>query len=245
VNRKLVLLNLVLLALAAGLGWTFRKRWLEGQARDRAIFVNAARKMAMLPPPPLVSPKIVAPAEYLEVAQRTLFSKDRNPNVVIEPEKPKPEPPMPALPAYYGQMTLFDPVVFLALAGGGQKSYHPGDKVGAFELVTFDREKITLAWNGKTVERRLQELTPKEAAPQPVQAVAVQAAPPAAPQVKSIGGSTADSNADKGPMGVDMGANLFGCKTGDTAANGTVTNGYKKVIVRGLMGESCHWEQVK
>jgi hypothetical protein len=44
---------------------------------------------------------------------------------------------------------------------------------------------------------------------------------------------------------VDMGANLYGCKTGDTTPNGTVVNGYKKVVVRGLMGESCHWEQVK
>jgi hypothetical protein len=244
VNRKLILLNVVLLALAGGLGWTLRQRWIEGHARERAIFVNAARKMALLPPPPLVSPKTVAPAEYLDVAQKMLFSKDRNPNVVIEPEKPKPEPPMPALPSYYGQMTLFDPVVFLSLGGGGQKSYHPGDKVGAFELVTFDREKITLAWNGKTVERKLQELTPKDAPP-PVPAAAAQAAPAAAPQVKSIGSAPSQSDADKGPMGVDMGANLYACKTGDTAPNGTVTNGYKKIVVRGLMGDSCHWEQVK
>jgi hypothetical protein len=244
VNRKLILLNVVLLALAGGLGWTLRQRWIEGQARERAIFVNAARKMALLPPPPLVSPKTVAPAEYLDVAQKMLFSKDRNPNVVIEPEKPKPEPPMPALPSYYGQMTLFDPVVFLSLGGGGQKSYHPGDKVGAFELVTFDREKITLAWNGKTVERKLQELTPKDAPPQ-VPAAAAQAAPAAAPQVKSIGNAPSQSDADIGPMGVDMGANLYACKTGDTAPNGTVTNGYKKIVVRGLMGDSCHWEQVK
>jgi len=244
-NRKVILLNLVLAALAVALGWTLRQRWLEGQARERAIFVNAARKMALLPPPPLVTPKTVAPAEYLDVAQKMLFSKDRNPNVIIEPEKPKPEPPMPALPAYYGQMTLFDPVVFLALGGASQKSYHPGDKVGAFELVTFDREKITLAWNGKTVERKLQELTPKEPVPQPAQPVAAQSAPPATPQVKSIGAGSSDSNADKGPMGVDMGANLYGCKAGDTAPNGTVTNGYKKVVVRGLMGDSCHWEQAK
>jgi hypothetical protein len=242
-NRKVILLNLVLVALAAGLGWTLRQRWIEGQARERAIFVNAAHKMALLPPPPLAPLKVVAPAEYLDVAQKTLFSKDRNPNVVIEPEKPKPEPPMPALPAYYGQMTLFDPVVFLALGGGGQKSYHPGDKVGAFELVTFDRDKITLAWNGKKVERKLQELTPKEAPPQQAQPAA-QAAP-APPQVKSIGSAAAQSDADKSPFGVDMGASLYGCKAGDTAPNGTVTNGFKKVIVRGLMGDSCHWEQVK
>jgi hypothetical protein len=243
-NRKLILLNVVLVAMAAALGWTLRQRWLEGQARERAIFVLAARKMALLPPPPLALPKTVTPAEYLDVAQKMLFSKDRNPNVVIEPEKPKPEPPMPALPAYFGQMTLSDPVVFLAMGAAGQKSYHPGDKVGAFELVAFDREKITLAWNGKTVEKKLQELVPKEPLPQPAQPAAVQAAPAAAPQVRSIGGSS-DSNADKGPLGVDMGANLYGCKTGDSTPNGTVVNGYKKIVVRGLMGDSCHWEQVK
>lgn len=243
-KRKVILLNLALAALAGGLGWTLRQRWIEGQARERAIFVAAARRMALLPPPPLIAPKTVAPAEYLEVAQKTLFSKDRNPNVIVEPEKPKPEPPMPALPAYYGQMTLFDPVVFLALGGANQKSYHPGNQVGPFELVGFDRDKITLSWNGKTVERKLEELTPKEPVPQVAQAPVAQAAAPATPQVKSIG-SAPESNSDKGPMGVDMGANFFGCKTGESSANGTVINGYKKVIVRGLMGESCHWEQVK
>jgi hypothetical protein len=244
-KRKVILLNLVLAALAGGLGWTLRQRWIEGQARERAIFVTAARRMALLPPPPLVAPKTVTAAEYIDVAQKTLFSKDRNPNVIVEPEKPKPEPPMPALPAYYGQMTLFDPVVFLALGGASQKSYHPGDKVGAFELVGFDREKITLAWNGKTVERKLEELTPKEVVPQQVAQPAPAQAASAAPQVKSIGSGSADSNSDKGPMGVDMGANLYGCKAGDTAPSGSVVNGYKKVVVRGLMGESCHWEQVK
>jgi hypothetical protein len=243
-NRKLILLNLVLMALAVWLGWTLRQRWLEGQARERAIFINAARKMALLSPPPLVPPKTVMAAEYLDVAQKMLFTKDRNPNVVIEPEKPKPEPPMPPLPAYYGQMTLGDPVVFLATGPAAQKSYHPGDKVGPFELVTFDREKITLAWNGKTVERKLQELVPKEPIAV-VQAASAAAAPSSAPQVKSIGGPS-ESAAAKGPFGVDMGGgNLFGCKADDTAPNGTVVNGFKKVIVRGLMGLSCHWEQVK
>ena len=42
------------------------------------------RRSAQLPPPSPAPPEAVVPANYLDVAQKTLFSKDRNPNVIIE-----------------------------------------------------------------------------------------------------------------------------------------------------------------
>ena len=109
----------------------------------------------------------VSPADYLEVAQKTLFSKDRNPNVVLDPPPPpKPDPPMPALPVYWGQMSFGDPVVILTAAKAPeQKSYHRGDNIGDFKLVAFDSDSITFDWNGKQVERKLLELAPKDAQP--------------------------------------------------------------------------------
>ena len=121
----------------------------------------------MLPPPPVVQPKPATPAEYLDVAQKMLFSKDRNPNVVIEAPPAKPDPPLPPLPSYYGQMAFGTPVVFLSTLKEGQKSYHAGDKVGPFELVSFDHEKIDFKWNDKTVERKLADLVPKDNTPPP------------------------------------------------------------------------------
>ena len=145
---------------------------------------------------------------------------------------------MPPLPQYHGQMAMFgDPVLFMSAAdaSGTQKSYRAGDKIGPFEIVSFDREKITLAWEGKTVERKLSELAPKEAprealtaAPAP-SSVARPAATSLAPPVKAIG-------AEESSLGADMGGGFHGCVTGDTSPNGTVKDGYKKVMTQTPFG---------
>jgi hypothetical protein len=250
-NRKALLLDLALLALAGVLVWQIRQRWLEGQARERAIFTTAAHRMAVLAPPPVTPPKQVMAGEYVEVAQKMLFAKDRNPNVPIEPPPPPPvKPPLPPLPAYYGQMTIGDPVVLLASGNGDQKSYHVGDKIGPFELAAFDQEKIVLKWRDETVERKLADLKPKDATPSsqvaPRPALPA-AAKPASSGLTQIGSSSteAGSNADNGPFGVDVGGGYRGCTPGDKTPAGSVVSGYKKVISRGMFGDVCRWEQVK
>jgi len=247
-NRKALLLDLALLALAVVLAWQIRSRWLEGQARERAIFTNAAKRMAIFPPPPVAPVKQLTAGEYIDVAQKMLFAKDRNPNVPIEPPPPPPvKPPLPALPAYYGQMKFGEPVVLLASNGGPQKSYHVGDKVGPFQVAAFDLEKIVLSWNGETVERKLEDLKPKETAPAP--APAARAAAPGSPNpggaVRPIATSDNSSTADKGPLGIDVGGGFRGCTPGDTTPPGNQVNGYKKVVTRGMFGEVCRWEQIK
>jgi hypothetical protein len=250
-NRKALLLDLALVALAAALAWQIRQRWLEGQARERAIFTAAIHHLIVLPPPPVAPLKPVTGGEYIEVAQKMLFAKDRNPNVPIEPPPaPKPKPPLPALPSYYGQMAIGDPVVLLASSNGEQKSYRVGDKVGPFLLASFDREKIVLTWNGETVERKLDDLKPKDVAPSP--APAVRASAPAASSsspgaVKSIGASSDSvAEANKGPLGNDVGGGFRSCNPGDATPTGTVVNGYKKVVSPGMFGvQTCRWEQVR
>jgi hypothetical protein len=46
-------------------------------------------------------------------------------------------------------------------------------------------------------------------------------------------------------LGNDMGAGFRGCVAGDNSPAGTIKDGYKKVISRGLMGQACYWEQAK
>ena len=244
-NRKLILLNLVLIALAASLVWMMRARRAEARAHEHAVLAQAVRPKAVLPPVPVQPPRAVMPAEYIEVAQKTLFSKDRNPTVVIEPPPRKPDPPMPPLPQYHGQIAMFgDPVVLLSAAEPNaiQKSYRAGEKIGPFEIVSWDREKITFTWETKTVERKLSELAPKEAPPQAPAAAAAAASRPAsvslAPAVKSIG-------AEESSLGTDMGGGFHGCVAGDNSPNGTLKDGYKKVLTQTPFGASCHWEQVK
>ena len=101
--------------------------------------------------------------------------------MTVEQPKPAPEPPMPALPIYHGQMDFGEPVAFLSLPNQAaiQKGYHAGERVGDFKLLAFDRDKIEFEWNGKKVERKPQDLVAKEAAPgAPAAAVAAGNAPP-------------------------------------------------------------------
>ena len=187
-NRRIVLLNLALLALAGALVWTLRANWIEAKARERAVLQRKVAAKAVLAPPPLPGVKTVAPAEYIDVAGKMLFSKDRNPTVVVEPPKPAPEPVMPALPSYHGQMAIGEPVIFLSTsAAAPQRIYHAGEQVGDFKLVSFDEARAAFEWKGKNVERKLEELRPKDATVQAgTQAGAQAAAPASAPATTPV-----------------------------------------------------------
>ncbi len=245
-NRKVMLLNVLLVALALWLGWTLRAKWLDEEAHRRDMLKQAIRSVTVPPPPP--SPAVQRPvaAEYLEVAQRTLFTKDRNPNVEIPiPPAPPPPPPVPPLPVYRGQMAIGEPVVFLATGPTDEKGYRKGDMVGKFKLVAFDHDNITLEWDGKNLEHKVTDLVSRE--PQQAQQQTAAPAPsaPAAP-VTSLGAATPRKldGDDKNPvLGTDMGGPRA-CVAGDNSPAGTIVSGYKKVMTATLMGQSCHWEPV-
>jgi hypothetical protein len=257
-SRRIVFLNLALLALAAVLCWRLRVYWLSARAGERLILEQTVQPRGVFAPPPPPAVKPFAAVDYLEVAQKTLFSKDRNPTVVIEVPAPKPvppEPPMPPLPNFHGMMAMFgDSVIILSVGRDNtQKSYRAGDDVGPFKLVSFDRENVKLEWKGKTIDTSPEKLLAKEEAPNP-SAAQRQAPQPAAvaPQVTSLSPASAavsldsNSNSNKTPtLGVDMGGGYRACATGDTSPAGTVVNGFRKVVATTLMGNSCHWELVK
>ena len=77
------------------MGWVLRANWLEAQARERAVLQRKSRPRQYSLRPICPRVKAAAPAEYIDVASKMLFSKDRNPTVVVEPPKPAPEPVMP------------------------------------------------------------------------------------------------------------------------------------------------------
>lgn len=273
-NRRLLILDLVLVLFAAGLIWILRERYLEARAHEVAVLGKKIPPKPVLAPPSPQPLRPSTPADYADVAQKTLFSKDRNPNVVVEAPKPPPEPPMPALPIYHGQMAIGEPVALLSLPSqtATQKGYHAGEKIGDFKLVAFDEDRIELEWNGKKVERKPSELAPKEPAAQV--AVAAAAATPAAvaaaaagnhsaanyrpemgnpdasstaKSVTALGSAAAAEAASAPPQGVgeEIGAGVRQCLPGDSAPAGTILNGYQKRIISSMFGSVCRWEQVK
>ena len=240
-KRRLLLLNLVICALLVATGWRYRQIWREAREREqRVLQVRVApEKAAPLPPVSPYTPLVAA--NYFDVAQKMLFARDRNPNVIYEPPAPPPPPPpMPALPAFYGLMTGFgDPGIILSeRPGSPQRTYRAGESIGAFKLVAFDNAYITLDWDGTKVERRLDELVAKAAAaPAPSAPVAAAAAPAAAPV----------TNVTPSPLGpgVDVGGGFHGCLPNDSTPSGTVQGGLRKVEVQTPFGKSCRWEPAK
>jgi len=146
------------------------------------------------------------------------------------PSRAPQRPAMPPLPVYHGQAAVGGPVVFLSLPDSPEKKrYRAGDKVGPFKLVSFDSQTITLDWSGKKIQRKLADLASKEKAP-------AEAKP----------ASTSTSSSDTNPtLGFETGPGFRACTATDNSPNGTIVDGYKKVVGQGLMGKSCYWEKVK
>lgn len=240
---RLLLLNLLLLAACLAAGWRLSTIHEERLQRQRQFL---GERVSPAPAPPLSLPAPqpqVSAATYLPVAQRLLFSKDRNADVVIEVSAPKPVPP---LPRYYGLMNFGDdPRVILAPPGKPQKSYVAGEKVGEFQLSAIEPDGLVFQWEDRTIRARFDELREKAPPPAP-QAQQSAQPPPAPPQTQNLSAVSTIGGAgeSKGPGG-EEGAPTRPCQPGDSSPAGTVTDGYRKVLQKTPFGASCYWEKVQ
>jgi hypothetical protein len=239
-KRKLILLNIALVVLAAAASWQLRTRWLEGKAQERKVLAQSAKPMVAPPPPALETPQPAKAAGYSEVAQKTLFSRDRNPNVVVEIAPPK---PVPEFPVAYGIMSLGDEPSAILSAKSGERSrqYSVGDKVGEFTLAEIENDGIVLEWDGRQFRKSLKDLRP--AAP-PAPAAPAAAAPAGAAPTVVAPVRTPVASPDPGP-GAQTSEEHRSCQAGDTAPAGTIRNGYRKVLVPSPFGDMCRWDLVK
>lgn len=241
-RRRLWIIDLALLGLVVLTAGVLRDRWASSRVREEALLRQMVPK---LPPPEIPPLPAVAPSKavnYLEVAQQFLFSRDRKPDVILDPPAPPPPPkPMPPLPAAYGVIDLgAGPTVILSeRPGAPHKGYRAGEQIGEFKLVSVNSQEIVLEWEGKPVKRRLEELIDKsarDAEPAPAQTTAAQSSPaPAATSLAEI----------KAGPGVELGPTTRACVPNDTTPEGTVQDGYKKIVTKTPFGTSCRWEAVK
>lgn len=248
-TRKLFLLNLLLAAGIAASGWHLRERWREARLREERLRAQAVRPAPPPPMTPLQPPAPAAPTAYVDVAQRMLFSKDRNPNVEVIVTPPK---PMPALPAVKGVLLFADPpaVIMTEKPGAAERSYRPGQTVGEFKLVAVNDREIVFEWDGKTVTRSLQQmlLEGKKAGAAPAGAAEpASAAAPAAPPTPTAGVQSlaAPLGTPKAGPGADVGGATRACVPGDTSPAGTVVDGYRKVMAETPFGKRCYWEPAR
>lgn len=251
-RRKLALLNVALLALTVYAGWRLREE--RRAARARAAAVLSQKPKAPAPPglEPIPQSQPAVAAGYIDIAQKMLFSKDRNPVVVVE-TKPEPPPkPMPRLPVFHGVMNLGDGVsaVFSEKPDSPHREVQPGGTIGEFKLLSVDSRDVTFEWEGKKVTRSVAELA-KPPAPEQQPAARTSAgtrtdsAAPAAPQ--PAGMPAASQTPGRPEPGADLGGGAKSCLAGDTSPAGTVVNGYKKMVFSTPFGGSgvCQWVAVK
>jgi len=239
-KRKLWLLNLGLIALVAAGGWRLRKEAREFHARERAVLET---KIPIPPPPPplpAAPPPAVTASSYLEIAQKMLWSKDRNSQVIVDPPKPPAPPkPLPALPSVHGVMNMDGPIVLMSeRSGARQRGIRPGEKIGEFKLVSVNSKELVLSWEDRTVTKTLEEL--------------IDRAGDSAPSTGGVTGSPGVGAAPSVPQvigkpepGVKLSEGVNSCQTNDPSPAGTVVNGMRKVVRQTPFGASCFWEAVK
>jgi hypothetical protein len=237
-KRKLMLANVALLALTVAGAVHLRREWVEARAGEQAVLRKRIAPAAPPPMAPLPVAETVRAASYNDIAQKDLFSKDRNPVVVVEPPPPPKPVPMPALPLFHGLLDLGDGPMAIMSEGpkGPHRDYQPGDKVGAFKLVAVDNQEIVLEWEGQTIRKNVDEMLDRSTAAPPTPGSAAPAPAPLPPP-----GVT---HAAAAPGG-ELPGGIKACQPGDTSPAGTVADGMRKTIKSTPFGARCFWEADK
>jgi len=226
-------------------GWQLRLSWLAAQERKLAM---SRQTVKPLPAPTVTTSKPAGPvsaAAYSEIAQKMLWSHDRNSQVIMDPPKPAAPPkPLPALPAVHGVMDIGDgPIVVMSdKPGARHRGVRPGEKIGEFKLISANNEELVLGWEDRTVKKKLGELIDRGGDSAPGQAQAGAQAAPAAAVAAAPPPAAAPAKAEPG---VKLTEGISSCQTNDPSPAGTVVNGMRKVIRQTPFGPSCIWEAVK
>jgi hypothetical protein len=234
------LLNIALAAVLVLLGHVLGQRWQDAHRREDKIL---RAQIPPAPPPSLPARPMVQklqPTAYVDVAQKVLFSRDRNPDVIPDPPKPPPPPPpVPPFPVAHGVMIWGDvpPMVILSVGKGEQQAYRAGDKVGEFEIASITDRQIVLTWEGKTFVKNISDLEAADTAPAAGNQQAMSAPPEARPPAQTIAPQT-------GPgQNITSDGKVRTCDQNDPSPVGAVVDGYRKVAVPNPLAPNAHFCQ--
>jgi hypothetical protein len=243
-SRRLIALDLALIALLAWAGYGLRQIWLAAKAREAAELQRKIHAVPVAPLTPLPTPQAVVPAKYKNIADKNLWFKDRNSDVVVDPPPPPPpEPPMPPLPVYHGLINIGDgPTAFMGVtAASPYEPVRPGETIGEFKLLSVNEKEIELEWHGKKVKKSVEELldnSHSQGQQADAGAVRTAAAPPPVSRPAEL------PPADRGPGTQHENFGTADCQANDTTPDGTVRDGYRKIHRQTPFGNVCMWEKV-
>lgn len=241
-KRTLILGNLVLLLVIGALAYGVWQRNTDAVAYERQVLTR--KPVVHLEPVPVPPPPVAAtPQTYAaQTVQHFLFTPDRNPNVIVKPSAPPPEPVMPPLPAAYGEMFFGEPIILFSTKAGEQHGYRAGEMVGEFKLVDFDEEKVTFEWRDKNIERTLAELMKTQVVKTEKTGTVLTGS--RAPAAGSAVSSQPTIEATQGQPGQQVSPTMRACIASDNSPAGTVSaDGFTKKLVPTMFGEQCSWNK--
>jgi hypothetical protein len=242
-KRKLILLNLLLLAGTGFAAFKLREQYLADQARVAQVRRNQIKTLEPAPAVATPKPDPFTGLPYAEVAQKTLFSKDRNPTVVIEAPPPVPIKVMPPLPLVAGVMGLPSGMLALMSEKPDMKPHgvRLNETIGAFKVIGLTPQVVSFEWDGKRIDRKVEELLARAPAP-------AEAGNGGGSQAAASSQNPANMAAQPGarpveakPSAVVIGNAMKACTPGDSSPAGTVADGYKKVVEATPFGNACRW----
>lgn len=243
-SRRLMALNVGLAILLAVGCWRLWSEMRDAAVQETAIAAQPLEPVQIPPSPPAPPPAPVVASDYIQVAQEALFFADRNPNVAIEAEAPKPLPPMPVA---HGILDLGNgPTVILSEnETAPQRGYRVGDEYEDFRIVEITPNRLVFDWEGERVSRTLEELKPDETAAPAVRTASSARTSSAKASPAKAKSSVLGESAKPGPSQVEMGSGVRACKPDDASPAGTVVDGFRKVVSRTPFGQVCRWERVE
>jgi hypothetical protein len=236
---RLLLLNILLAGLTAAGGWRLRQDWLRDHQHSSSVLEHRVKAPAAPTLAPVPAPVPFVAPTYAEVAQKDLFSKDRNPDVIIEPVAVKPKPKWPPMPILYGVLGLPGGMIAMLAEKPDSRSrgIKVGEKIGELKMVALNADKISFEFEGEVQEKNVQDLVDRgshEEAASSSSAAAVSQNP------ANIAAQRTGPPPTPKP-GIEIGAQMKSCQPGDTSPPGTVVDGYKKISENTPFGPACRW----
>jgi hypothetical protein len=239
----MIALNILLVLAIAAIGWQARERWRQAQIQRREHLNVAVKPVVTLPLTPTPRPDGAQAIKYVDVATKNLFSKDRNPAVIVDPPKVEKPKPMPSLPLIYAVLGLPSGTraIMAENRTADSRPVRKGDTVGEFKIVSLDPVNVVFDWDGQQISRKIDDLIDRSGAARAGSAGPAAAAQPGGPAVPA---AVANNQAPvaAGPGQADPGKTERPCVPGDNSPSGTVAGGYRKVVAQSPFGPmGCHW----
>ena len=242
-RNRLRWLDLLLLLLLGWGGWAALMDYREAAGRH-GIFETGPAGSAPAPPADVPAAAPAQAEAYRAIADRLLFSADRN-AAVRAVARDAGASPADALPVLRGIADLGEgPSALLAERPGMRAQWvRPGEPVGPYLLESIAGDSLVLSRNGRRIETTAAELRNPVSRSTRARQLGVRTGPPSTPVRATARLSTARPADGRYRIGTEFRPGRFAADASDGAVDGTEYNGYVRRVQQTPFGAQHWWEK--